>query len=75
VLKLIVEGEDAAAVLVGAGDHGCVGEAELEVGVAADGVHGPGDGGNVGGLEDEGALFEICGEGVEDIRPRGCSIM
>jgi hypothetical protein len=62
----VVEGEDGAAVAFGAGDHGRVGEAEGEVGVAADEFADAGEV-VVAGLEDEGALFEVGEEGVEDV--------
>lgn len=62
----VVEGENAAAVSFGAGDHGCVCETEREVGVATDEFTHPGEV-VVGGLEDEGALQEVGEEGVEDV--------
>ena len=62
----VVEGEDAAAVSLGAGDHGGIGEAEREVGVAADEFADAGEVA-VAGFEDEGAFLEVGEEGIEDV--------
>ena len=62
----IVEGEDVAAVSFGAGDDGGVGEAEREVGVAADEFADAGEV-VVAGFEDEGAFLQVGEKRVEDI--------